>query len=77
MRTDGPNPSVLGEHSCQRIVFPHMKTIFESSTLFGYLDAGSGSLLIQSAIAGILTLGVALRSKWSMIVATIQAKKKH
>ena len=54
-----------------------MNTIHESSQLFNYIDAGSGSLLIQSVIAGGLTLAVAIRSKWAMIVATIHAKKKH
>ena len=41
-----------------------------------YLDPGSGSLLIQSAIAALLGLGVALRASWGGIKKLFTAKSK-
>lgn len=41
-----------------------------------YLDPGSGSLLIQIAIAALLGLGVALRASWSRIKKLFNAKPK-
>ena len=34
---------------------------------FPYLDPGSGSFIIQIAIAALLGLGIALRASWSRI----------
>ena len=41
-----------------------------------YLDPGSGSLLIQIAIAALLGLGVALRTSWGSIKKLFNAKPK-
>lgn len=41
-----------------------------------YLDPGSGSLLIQIAIAALLGLGVALRASWGRIKKLFNAKPK-
>lgn len=41
-----------------------------------YLDPGSGSLLIQIAIAALLGLGVAFRSSWGNIKKIFGIKPK-
>ena len=41
-----------------------------------YLDPGSGSLLIQIAIAVLLGLGVALRASWGRIKKLFGTKPK-
>ncbi len=41
-----------------------------------YLDPGSGSLIIQIAIAALLGLGVALRASWSKIKGWFGGKQK-
>jgi len=41
-----------------------------------YLDPGSGSFIIQIAIAVLLGLGVALRASWSKIKTFFGAKPK-
>jgi len=41
-----------------------------------YLDPGSGSLIIQIAIAALLGLGVALRASWGSIKKYFGAKQK-
>lgn len=41
-----------------------------------YLDPGSGSFIIQIAIAVLLGLGVALRASWSRIKTFLGAKPK-
>lgn len=41
-----------------------------------YLDPGSGSILIQIAIAAILGLAVAIRASWSSIKKLFGAKPK-
>jgi hypothetical protein len=41
-----------------------------------YLDPGSGSILIQIAIAAILGLGVAIRASWGTIKKLFGAKPK-
>jgi len=41
-----------------------------------YLDPGSGSLLIQIAIAALLGLGVAVRASWSSIKKLFGVKPK-
>ena len=41
-----------------------------------YLDPGSGSLLIQIAIAVLLGLGVALRASWGSIKKLFGGKQK-
>ncbi len=41
-----------------------------------YLDPGSGSILIQIAIAALLGLGVAIRASWSTIKKYFGIKSK-
>ena len=41
-----------------------------------YLDPGSGSMIIQIAIAALLGLGVALRASWGSIKKYFGAKSK-
>ncbi|MBC7876226.1 MAG: hypothetical protein H7Y59_03570 [Anaerolineales bacterium] len=41
-----------------------------------YLDPGSGSFIIQIAIAALLGLGVAVRASWSRIKTLFGAKPK-
>lgn len=41
-----------------------------------YLDPGSGSMIIQLAIAAILGLGVALRASWGSIKKLFGVKPK-
>jgi hypothetical protein len=41
-----------------------------------YLDPGSGSFIIQIAIAALLGLGVALRASWGSIKKYFGAKQK-
>jgi hypothetical protein len=41
-----------------------------------YLDPGSGSFIIQIAIAALLGLGVALRASWGSIKKYFGAKPK-
>lgn len=41
-----------------------------------YLDPGSGSFLIQLAIAALLGLGVALRASWSKIKGWFGVRSK-
>lgn len=42
-----------------------------------YLDPGSGSLLIQIAIAALLGLGVAVRASWGKIKGLFGVKPKQ
>lgn len=41
-----------------------------------YLDPGSGSFIIQIAIASLLGLGIVLRASWSKIKGLFGAKDK-
>jgi hypothetical protein len=41
-----------------------------------YLDPGSGSILIQIAIAALLGLGIAIRASWGSIKKYFGAKPK-
>lgn len=41
-----------------------------------YLDPGSGSFILQIAIAALLGLGVAIRASWSKIKTFFGAKSK-
>ncbi len=41
-----------------------------------YLDPGSGSMIIQIAIAAILGLAVALRASWGILKNCLDAKPK-
>jgi len=41
-----------------------------------YLDPGSGSILLQLIIAGLLGLGIVLRSQWSKIKRLFKRKEE-
>jgi hypothetical protein len=41
-----------------------------------YLDPGSGSFILQIAIAALLGIGVALRASWGRIKGLFGGKKK-
>lgn len=43
---------------------------------FAYLDPGSASLIVQSLIAGLAALGVAMRLYWGKIRALFMGKHK-
>lgn len=45
-------------------------------TPLAYLDPGSGSFLVQMAIAALLGLGIALRASWGKIKGMFGAKPK-
>lgn len=42
-----------------------------SFTIFGYIDPGAGSLLLQLLAAGLLSFAFALRLSWSYIKARL------
>ena len=42
-----------------------------------YLDPGSGSFIIQIAIAALLGLGIAIRASWSKIKSWFGIKSKE
>ena len=44
--------------------------------LMAYLDGGSGSILLQMAIAALLALGVATRAYWGKIKGWFGLKSK-
>jgi hypothetical protein len=46
------------------------------SPLLPYLDPGSGSFILQIAIAALLGLGVALRASWGRIKRLFGGKAK-
>ena len=43
-------------------------------TTLAYLDGGTGSLLLQSAIAGALTAGYVIRNQWNYLRARFARK---
>jgi len=47
-----------------------------NSPLLPYLDPGSGSFILQIAIAALLGLGVAIRASWGRIKKLFGAKVK-
>ncbi len=44
--------------------------------IFAYLDPGSGSLILQVIIGGVLGFGVILKTQWSRIIRLFSKKKK-
>lgn len=44
------------------------------TTTLAYLDGGTGSLLLQSAIAGALTAGYVVRTQWNYLRARFARK---
>lgn len=43
--------------------------------IFGYLDPGTGSLILQVAVGAIVGIGVAAKAYWSRIVGLFAKKK--
>jgi hypothetical protein len=41
---------------------------------FAYLDGGTGSMLLQAALAGVLTAGYFVKSQWALVKATINRR---
>lgn len=39
-----------------------------------YLDGGTGSMLLQAALAGVLTAGYFVKSQWALVKATINRR---
>jgi len=50
-----------------------MNTQSLSFHLLGYLDGGTGSMLIQATIAGVLTAAYAVMSYWARLKAKFKA----
>lgn len=50
---------------------------FAMESLIAYIDGGSGSLLIQVLIAGILGAGVTIRAFWSQIKSKFVRRKSN
>ena len=48
-----------------------------STPAFAYLDAGSGSMLIQLILGGIAGLAVFLKLSWKWILAKLGVKKEQ
>lgn len=44
------------------------------STPLAYLDGGTGSMLLQAALAGVLTAGYFVKSQWAMIKASFSRR---
>lgn len=39
-----------------------------------YLDGGTGSMLLQAALAGVLTAGYFVKSQWAMVKTVISRR---
>ena len=53
-----------------------LMTIMPNAYAHAYLDPGSGSLIIQLAVAGLLGLAVAGRLFWSNILVFLRLKER-
>ncbi len=51
-------------------------SIFEASTWFGYVDGGTGSLLLQAALAGAFAAAYSLKGAFAKLVATIKKSSR-
>jgi len=47
-----------------------------TSNVHAYLDPGTGSIIIQGIIAGVLTITIAVKTYWFKIKAFFQKKTK-
>jgi hypothetical protein len=45
------------------------------STVFAYLDPGSGSMLVQLLVGGVAAAGVALKLYWYKILRVLRLRK--
>ncbi|RYG42194.1 hypothetical protein EON79_19390 [bacterium] len=50
-----------------------LPTMLHTTTL-AYLDGGTGSLLLQSAVAGVLTAGYVMKTQWAYLKARFARK---
>ena len=50
-------------------------TIMPTAAAYAYLDPGSGSLIVQIIIAGILGLLIAIKLQWTRITGFITRRK--
>ncbi len=46
-------------------------TLLPTHAPLAYLDGGTGSMLIQAAFAGALTVGYFVKTKWSLMKALV------
>ena len=45
------------------------------STVLAYLDAGSGSMILQLLLGGVAAIGVALKMYWNRLLRFLRIKK--
>jgi hypothetical protein len=45
------------------------------STVLAYLDAGSGSMILQLLLGGVAAIGVALKMYWNRFLKLLRIKK--
>jgi hypothetical protein len=57
------------------VLFVILLTFMPTTTAYAYLDPGSGSLIVQVIIAGILGILVALKLYWTRITNFILRRK--
>lgn len=46
------------------------------SDLFAYLDGGTGSLVLQALLGGVLTAGYVVKTQWSAVKAKLSSLGK-
>lgn len=51
-------------------------SIFASHHLVAYLDGGTGSMLVQAALAGILSVAFMVKTQWRRVRAVL-ARRGH
>jgi outer membrane lipoprotein SlyB len=45
------------------------------STVLAYLDAGSGSMILQLLLGGVAAIGVALKMYWNRVLRLLRIRK--
>lgn len=51
-------------------------TLFTAHAPVAYLDGGTGSMLLQAALAGALTAGYFVKSQWAAVKAALTRRAK-
>jgi hypothetical protein len=52
--------------------------VFHASSLVpAYLDGGTGSMMLQAAIAGVLSLAFVAKTRWNQLKAVLSARFKN
>lgn len=46
------------------------------TSAIAYLDGGTGSMLLQAALAGILTAGYFLKTQWTLVKSVFRRRSK-